>query len=59
MLAGSVPCDPNFGKETQIRISIEVKKMIEDEKIIPREPLNDCIKRLILELRACRDIKKP
>ena len=34
-----------------IRVSIEVRDLIEDEKIIPREPLNDCIKRGILENR--------
>ena len=37
-----------------IRISYEVKEMIEEEKIIPREPLNDCIKRGILENRKNR-----
>lgn len=34
-----------------IRVSMEVRDMIEEEKIIPREPLNDCIKRLIVENR--------
>lgn len=37
-----------------IRVSMEVKQMIEEEKIIPREPLNDCIKRGILENRKHR-----
>jgi hypothetical protein len=42
------------GDSTMIRVSTEVKEMIEDEKIIPRESLNDCIKRGILENRAYR-----
>lgn len=37
-----------------IRVSMEVKEMIETEKIIPRESLNDCIKRGILESRRLK-----
>lgn len=32
-----------------IRVSNEVRDLIEDVKIIPREPLNDCLKRIIGE----------
>ena len=46
--------DRDIGESTMIRVSIEVRNMIEEEKIIPREPLNDCIKRGILENRKCR-----
>ena len=46
--------DREVGGSTMIRVSMEVKKMIEDEKIIPREPLNDCIKRGILENRSLK-----
>jgi hypothetical protein len=51
MRAGSTPIDPEFGSETQIRVKTDVKKMIDDEKIIPRESANDCIKRIIRENR--------
>jgi len=34
---------------TMIRVSIEVRELLEKEKIIPREPLNDLIKRIITE----------
>lgn len=44
----------NPGESTMIRISQEVREMIETEKIIPREPLNECIKRLIIENRNLR-----
>ena len=40
---------------TMIRVSIEVRELLEEEKIIPREPLNDCIKRGILENRNYRN----
>lgn len=43
--------DREPGGSTMIRVSVEVKEMIESEKLIPREPLNDCIKRGILENR--------
>jgi len=46
--------DREVGGSTMIRVSWEVKEMIEQEKIIPREPLNDCIKRGILENRKNR-----
>lgn len=46
--------DREVGGSTMIRVSMEVKQMIEEEKIIPREPLNDCIKRGILENRKNR-----
>jgi hypothetical protein len=49
-----VAIDREVGGSTMIRVSIEVKQMIEEEKIIPREPLNDCIKRGILENRKHR-----
>lgn len=49
-----VAIDREPGGSTMIRVSYEVKKMIEEEKIIPREPLNDCIKRGILENRESR-----
>jgi hypothetical protein len=49
MIEGSKPIDPDFGKETQIRIKIEVRDMIEKAKIIPRESANDCIKRIFTE----------
>jgi hypothetical protein len=43
--------DREPGGSTMIRVSIEVRDMIEAEKIIPREPLNDCLKRIIAENR--------
>jgi len=46
-----VEIDREPGGSTMIRVSTEVRDMIEIEKIIPREPLNDCIKRGILENR--------
>lgn len=49
-----VAIDREVGGSTMIRVSMEVKQMIEEEKIIPREPLNDCIKRGILENRKNR-----
>lgn len=49
-----VAIDREPGGSTMIRVSYEVKQMIEEEKIIPREPLNDCIKRGILENRKHR-----
>jgi hypothetical protein len=47
--------DREPGGSTMIRVSIEVRQLIEEEKIIPREPLNDCIKRGILENRRNRE----
>ena len=49
-----VEIDRDPGGSTMIRVSREVREMIEQEKIIPREPLNDCIKRGILENREHR-----
>jgi hypothetical protein len=46
------------GESTMIRVSYEVKEMIEAEKIIKREPLNDCIKRGILENRKYRTLNQ-
>ena len=46
--------DREPGGSTMVRVSWEVKEMLEEEKIIPREPLNDCIKRGILENRRNR-----
>jgi len=46
------------GESTMIRVSYEVKDMIEKEKLIPREPLNDCIKRGILENRKYRTLNQ-
>jgi hypothetical protein len=43
--------DREPGGSTMIRVSTEVRELIEQSKIIPREPLNDCIKRGILENR--------
>ena len=54
MVDGSKPIDPDFGKETQIRIKIEVRDMLEKAKIIPRESASDCIKRLILENQSLK-----
>jgi len=48
MWRGSKPIDPKFGTETQIRIKNEVKILIESAKIMPQEPLNDCLKRVFL-----------
>ena len=50
--------DRDIGGSTMIRVSIDVKEMIEEEKIIHREPLNDCIKRMILENRKNRKEKE-
>lgn len=33
---------------TQIRIKVSVKKMLDDAKFIPSESYNDCIKRVLL-----------
>lgn len=49
-----VAIDREVGGSTMIRVSMEVRDMIEEEKIIPREPLNDCIKRMIIENRENR-----
>jgi hypothetical protein len=49
--------DREPGGSTMIRVSYEVKQLIEEEKIIPREPLNDCIKRTIFENRKYRTYK--
>jgi hypothetical protein len=46
-----VEIDREPGGSTMIRVSTDVRDLIESEKIIPREPLNDCIKRGILENR--------
>jgi hypothetical protein len=48
------PIDRDIGGSTMIRVSWEVRELIEQEKLIPREPLNDCIKRGILENRKYR-----
>ena len=47
--------DREVGGSTMVRVSMDVKDMLDTEKIIPREPLSDCIGRLILELRDFRD----
>jgi hypothetical protein len=44
-----VEIDREPGGSTMIRVSTEVREMIESAKIIPREPLNDCIKRILKE----------
>lgn len=49
--------DREVGGSTMVRVSMDVKDMLDTEKIIPREPLSDCIGRLILELRDLRDIR--
>jgi hypothetical protein len=49
-----VAIDREVGGSTMIRVSIEIRDMLESEKIIPREPLNDCLKRLVLENRKHR-----
>ena len=41
--------DREPGETTMIRISIEVRELLEKEKIIPREPLNDLLKRIIID----------
>ena len=38
-----------------IRVSTEVRELIEESKIIPREPLNDCIKRILKENRDLKE----
>lgn len=41
---------------TMIRVSIEVRELLEKEKVIPREPLNDLIKRIITERRSIKQL---
>ena len=43
------------GDSTMIRVSLEVRGLIETVKIIPREPLNDCLKRVISENKALKN----
>lgn len=45
------PIDPDFGEYTQIRIKQSVKAIIEETKIIPQEPLNDCLLRVFTYYR--------
>jgi hypothetical protein len=40
--------DQEVGQSTLIRVTTEVREMIESEKIIPREPASDCIKRVFV-----------
>lgn len=42
------------GDSTMIRLNLDVKAELESEKIIPRESLNDCTKRLICENRQLK-----
>jgi hypothetical protein len=49
-----MPIDTEPGGSTMIRVSTEVRELIESVKIIPREPLNDCLKRIIKENQALR-----
>lgn len=44
------------GESTMIRLTYEVKELLEKEKIIHREPLNDCIERLIKENQKLKKI---
>jgi hypothetical protein len=37
------------GESTMIRIDMEAHGLLSDSKIIPQEPYNDCIKRLVRE----------
>jgi hypothetical protein len=48
--------DREPGGSTMIRVSNEVKDLIEQSKIIPREPLNDCIKRILKENQTFRNL---
>lgn len=41
-----------------IRVSSEVRDLIEAVKIIPREPLNDCLKRIITENQQFKQKEK-
>jgi hypothetical protein len=50
--------DREPGGSTMIRVSIEVRDMIEAVKIIPREPLNDCLKRIITENQRFKQKEK-
>jgi hypothetical protein len=51
-----MPIDTEPGGSTMIRVSTEVRELIESVKIIPREPLNDCLKRIIKENQAFHKI---
>jgi hypothetical protein len=46
------------GDSTMIRVTYEVQQMLAAEKIIPREPWNDCVERLIKEVRKLREVVK-
>jgi hypothetical protein len=48
--------DREPGGSTMIRVSNEVKDLIEQSKIIPREPLNDCIKRILKENQTFKNL---
>ena len=48
--------DREPGGSTMIRVSIEVRDIIEGAKIIPREPLNDCIKRIFKENQTFKNL---
>jgi hypothetical protein len=50
--------DREPGGSTMIRVSWEVRDMIEAVKIIPREPLNDCLKRIIIENQQFKQKEK-
>jgi hypothetical protein len=50
-----VEIDREPGGSTMIRVSTEVREMIETAKIIPREPLNDCIKRVFTGYQKCQE----
>ena len=46
------------GESTMIRVSYDVKEMIEKAKIIPREPLNDCIQRVFIAYTKGKEINE-
>lgn len=48
--------DREPGGSTMIRVSTEVRELIEQSKIIPREPLNDCIKRILKENQTFKNL---
>ena len=48
--------DREIGGSSMIRVSMEVHDLIVDNKIIPQEPHNDCIKRIIKENQQFKKI---
>jgi hypothetical protein len=49
----------NYGEKVQLSISRDLKELLELEKIIPQEPMEICIRRIISERKAFLSELKP